>query len=52
MMHPVITHVSDGIQDAKDKIHNEGNRSITLFTHGRLEPGKGLDTLVKVWKEL
>jgi hypothetical protein len=27
-------------------------RPIALFSHGRLEPGKGFDTLVKVWKEL
>ncbi|MEI6711177.1 MAG: glycosyltransferase [bacterium] len=25
---------------------------VTLFTHGRLEPGKGLDKLVSAWKQL
>ena len=25
---------------------------ITLFTHGRLEPGKGLDMLVRVFEQM
>lgn len=40
------------IQNTKDKIQSVGARPVTLFTHGRLEPGKGLDTLIKAWKEL
>jgi glycosyltransferase involved in cell wall biosynthesis len=42
------------MNNAGEKVmNNDGKaRPITLFTHGRLEPGKGLDTLVKAWKEL
>lgn len=28
------------------------HEGVTLFTHGRLEPGKGLDMIVNVWKKL
>jgi len=42
-----------GSDNSKLETQNSKPRHpVTLFTHGRLEPGKGVDTLVKVWKEL
>lgn len=44
---------SDTGMDSRVKPEDDGKaRPVVLFTHGRLEPGKGLDTLVKVWKEV
>lgn len=57
VIHPVIINIPDEIQNSQRKevdFDNQINyqRPIVLFSHGRLEPGKGFDTIVKIWKEL
>lgn len=34
------------------KVEKTDSATVTLFTHGRLEAGKGIDTLVRVFQAL
>lgn len=45
MIHPVVDIAPVVSKNPQSNIY-------TLFTHGRLEPGKGVDMLVRVWQEL
>jgi|GEM_PF-5938286 len=55
VIHPVV-ELEQKPQPEKGMVGSESPRTherpLVLFSHGRLEPGKGFDTLVKAWKEL
>lgn len=50
VIHPVLA--SDMLGTLPNTAFTHDADTVTLFTHGRLEPGKGLDALVRVWKRL
>ncbi len=57
VIHPVIIQNDEQAKTkAKEGVVGSDNSKpsspVVLFSHGRLEPGKGFDTLVKIWKEL
>lgn len=50
VIHPVLGKVPQ--QPNKNNISGGDNSRVLLFTHGRLEPGKGLETIISVWRTL
>ncbi len=50
VIHPVLDKAPQ--QTNKSNISDNDNNRVLLFTHGRLEPGKGIDTIVRVWEEM
>lgn len=46
MIHPIVE-----IKEYPEKNEVE-NDTITLFTHGRLEAGKGLDMIVRIFQRI
>ena len=49
VVHPVIHMKNEG---RRMKVEKTDSATVTLFTHGRLEAGKGIDTLVRVFQAL
>lgn len=49
VIHPVLDKAPQ--QTNKSNSDNDNNR-VLLFTHGRLEAGKGIETVISVWKSL
>ncbi len=49
VIHPVLDKAPQQIN--KSNSDNDSNR-VLLFTHGRLEAGKGIETVISVWKSL
>ncbi len=46
MIHPIVE-----IKEYQ-QIHSIQNDTLTLFTHGRLEAGKGLDMIIRVFQRI
>ncbi len=49
VIHPVLDKIP---QQSNKSIISENDSRVLLFTHGRLEPGKGIETVISVWKSL
>lgn len=50
VIHPVLDKAPQ--QTSKSSISDNDNGRVLLFTHGRLEAGKGIETVISVWKAL
>ena len=50
VIHPVLDKAPQQIN--KNNISDNDNNRVLLFTHGRLESGKGIETVISVWKSL
>lgn len=49
VIHPVLEETP---QQSNNNSISEKDSRVLLFTHGRLEPGKGIETIISVWKSL
>lgn len=49
VIHPIIEEIQ---KEGNGVLTQTQTDSLTLFTHGRLEPGKGIDMIIRVWERL
>ncbi len=49
VIHPVIEEMQ---KENNIVLSQAPDDPLTLFTHGRLEPGKGIDMIIRVWERL
>lgn len=52
VIHPIIQMNNEEMKKWKEAVSFPSLDKVTLFTHGRLEPGKGLDMLVRVFERM
>ncbi len=65
VIHPVLPVIPESFVPSSSKESNTGldsrlrgndgdkdDKKFLLFTHGRLEAGKGIETVISVWKSL